>query len=523
MIPIIYESGETAFTSNGLGRLQSCIDGACTEERNGIYEVDFSYPVDGENFDLIQCGRIITVTHDESGDTQPFDIVSFTRPINGVVTFHAEHISYRQRKMTATGTGVNSLAAAFDLLETAQPSNPFMYSADFESTGYMAAADGVPRSVRQLLGGIEGSILDAYGGEYEFDKFRVILHSSRGQLRDFSIRYGVNLLDYKEDTDYGGTFSSCVPYWKGNENGSDVIVIGDRVDTTGPTYNGRNDCIPLDLTEKFEDKPTKAQLQSLALTLMQSRQTNLPAQNISVDFLRLQDMGYEGLDDLLQCNLCDSIKVEFPRYGMSGTYKIVKTVWNFLEDRYESMELGALSTTLAEALGITSGGGGSVSGGGGSVSIDAIYPVGSIYLSANNVNPSTYLDGTTWVQLKDRFLLGAGDTYTAGAKDGAATVKLTGAQSGVHQHTHSFTQPSVTGGSHSHYINYHSKTLAKGTAYDRPASIGSGTANGYTTSSTSHTHTVSGGAVGNTTVADATEAHNNMPPYLVVYMWQRTA
>lgn len=352
MKPIIYESGETAFTSNGLGRLQSCIDGTCSEERNGIYEVDFSYPVDGENFDLIQCGRIITVTHDESGDTQPFDIVSFTRPINGVVTFHAEHVSYRQRKMTATGTGVNSLAAAFDLLETAQPSNPFTYSADFESTAYMAAADGVPRSVRQLLGGIEGSILDAYGGEYEFDKFRVILHSSRGQLRDFSIRYGVNLLDYKEDTDYGGTFSSCVPYWKGNENGSDVIVIGDRVDTAGATYNGRNDCIPLDLTEKFQDKPTKAQLQAAAASYMQSNQTTLPSQTISVDFVRLQDMGYEWLGDLLQCNLCDTIKVEFPRYGMQGSYKIVKTVWNFLEDRYESMELGQLSTTLAEALGI---------------------------------------------------------------------------------------------------------------------------------------------------------------------------
>lgn len=355
MIPILYESTETAFTSNGLGRLRDCIDCKCSEERNGIYEVDFSYPVDGANYDLIQCGRIIGVTHDETGDVEPFDIVSYSKPISGVVSFHAVHISYRQRGIVANGTNINSLADAFAVLtSSAQPSNPFTYEADFTSTAYASSFDGTPRSVRQFLGGIEGSILDAYGGEYEFDKFRVILHQSRGQLRDFVIRYGVNLLDYKDDTDYSETYTSCVPYWHGNDNGSDTTVVGSRVDLGGTAYNGQNVCAALDLSDKFQDKPTASQLESLALSLMQSKQTNLPAQNIAVDFVRLQDMGYEGLDTLLQCNLCDSIKVEFPHYNMSGTYKIVKTVWDVLSDKYDSMELGQLSTTLAEALGIQS-------------------------------------------------------------------------------------------------------------------------------------------------------------------------
>ena len=353
--PILYESNETAFVSNGLGRLRDCISCKVTEERNGIFECDFEYPVDGANYDLIQCGRIIGVTHDDSGDIQPFDIVSYSKPISGIVSFHAVHISYRQRGIVASGTNINSLADAFAVLtSSAQPSNPFTYSADFTSSAYASSFDGTPRSVRQFLGGIEGSILDAYGGEYEFDKFRVILHRSRGQLRDFVIRYGVNLLDYKDDTDYSETYTSCVPYWRGNDNGQDVTVVGSRVDLGGTAYNGQNVCAALDLSDKFQDKPTATQLEALALSLMQSRQTNLPAQNIAVDFVRLQDMGYEGLDTLLQCNLCDSIKVEFPRYGMSGTYKIVKTVWDVLADKYDSMELGQLSTTLAEALGIQS-------------------------------------------------------------------------------------------------------------------------------------------------------------------------
>ena len=365
MIPILYDSTETVFASNGLGRLRDCIDCKCSEERNGIYEVDFSYPVDGANYDLIQCGRIIGVTHDETGDIEPFDIVSYSKPISGVVSFHAVHISYRQRGIVARGTNINSLADAFAVLtSSAQPSNPFTYEADFTSSAYASSFDGTPRSVRQFLGGIEGSILDAYGGEYEFDRFRVILHQSRGQVRDFAIRYGVNLLDYKDDTDYSETYTSCVPYWRGNDNGQDVTVIGNRVDLGGTAYNGQNICAALDLSDKFEGKPTTANLESLALSLMQSRQTQLPAQNISVDFVRLQDMGYEGLGNLLQCNLCDSIKVEFPRYGMSGTYKIVKTVWDVLAGKYDSMELGALSTSLADALGISNSLGGSSAGGG---------------------------------------------------------------------------------------------------------------------------------------------------------------
>lgn len=355
MKPILYESNETAFTSNGLGRLQDCISCIVYEERNSLYECDFSYPVDGAHFDDIQCGRIITVTHDDSGDVQPFDIVSYSKPIEGIVTFHAVHISYRQSYLTVSGSNINSLSDAFALFSTAQPENPFSYDADFESNAYFAAADGVPRSVRQMLGGMEGSILDSYGGEYEFDKFRVTLHRNRGVQRDFVIRYGVNMLKYQDDTDYSGTYSSCIPYWTGDDgNGGQTVVKGNRVDAPFSTYNGRNGCTPLDLTDKFETAPTAARLESMALSFMQANQTNLPKQTISVDFARLQDFDeFEGFDSLLKCNLCDTVQVVFPRYNMSGTFKIVKTEFDVLRGKYNGMELGHLSTTLAQALGIT--------------------------------------------------------------------------------------------------------------------------------------------------------------------------
>ena len=387
MIPILYESGETAFTSNGLGRLRDCISCVVTEERNGVYECDFEYPVDGANYDLIQIGRIVGVSHDDSvtsreiiyndaltdeqgehlmdeqgftftasvprtvtdSDIEPFDIVSFTRPINGIVTFHCVHVSYRQSYMTVTGSNINSLADVFALLKNAEPDNPFTYWTDKTSTGYLASADGVPKTVRSMLGGVEGSILDAYGGEYEWDRFTVKLYASRGQQRDFSIRYGVNMLDYNEEMDSSGTYMSCIPYWT---DGTTTIV-GDRQDSAGMTVTNRGECVPLDVSDKFESQPTKAQVEEMAASILVNTQPFIPKQTIKVEFVRLQDSPeYAEYLQLLSCRLCDTINVIFPFYNTSAQFKIVKTVWDVLLNRYESMELGELSTTLSEALGI---------------------------------------------------------------------------------------------------------------------------------------------------------------------------
>lgn len=362
MIPILYEKNEVNFTSNGLCRLNDTISCIVTEERNGVYECDFEFPMTGAHYDLIQVGRIIGVTHDDGDDIQPFDIVSFEKPVEGVVTFHCTHISYRQSYLTITGTNIQSLSAAFTLLANAEPANAFNYWTDKTSTGYLGCMNGIPRSVRQVLGGVEGSILDIYGGEYEWDRWTVKLWAARGQQRDFAIRYGVNMLDYNEELDSSSCYSSCVPYWTDGTN----TVVGDKQTGTGITPSGRDQCIPLDVSGNFESQPTKAQVEAIGASAISSKSTTTPAQNITVSFIRLQDLDeFADYESLLQCKLCDTIKVIFPDYNSSGNFKIVKTIWNVLTDKYEQMELGDLSITLAEALGGGVGSGGSYSGGGG--------------------------------------------------------------------------------------------------------------------------------------------------------------
>lgn len=557
MIPILYEKDETEFTSNGLGRLYDVLSCVVTEERNGIYEVEFEYPVTGHNFNKIIPGRIIACEHDYSNDIQPFDIVSYSKPINGIVSFHAVHISYRQSRITASGTNINSLDAAFRMLSAGEPSNPFFYSTDKEgATGYLAAADGVPRSVKQLLGGIQGSILDVWGGEYEFNKFSVRLWNNRGSEKSFAIRYGVNMVDFKDDGDYSGAYTSCVPYWTGDDgNGGQKVVKGRRVDSGFASYNDRNECVPLDLTEKFETIPTPVQLESAAASYMNSGNVNLPSRSISVDFVRLQDTSeYKQYSELLECGLCDSIRVIFPRYNVEGVFKIVKIVYNVLLEKYDSVELGNLTTSLSEALGISSGTTFTeTSSGGGTEAIPGVIqmfggssaPEGWLLCDGSAVSRTDYSklfsvlgttygsgDGSTTFNIPDlrnRFPVGAGDGYSLNSQGGENTVKLSDAQMA---HGHGFTNPSVTGGStttggmsanskHSHTFTYAQYTRETGAStasalqYSGSTKTTSEEDISHTHSVPAHTHTVSGGGVQNLSGASSTRTgHENRPPYI---------
>lgn len=537
MIPILYEAGETAFITNGLGRLRDCISCVVTEERNGIYECDFEYPIDGVNYDRIKCGRIILVEHDETNDTQPFDIVGYSKPINGVVTFHAVHISYRQCALTVAGNtdwnNVNTLADALNWLTTADPENPFAYWTDkSSSTGYLLASNGIPYSVRSVLGGMEGSILDVYGGEYEWDRWTVRLWDARGSIKNFSIRYGVNLTNYEEEMDYSDTYTSVVPYWVGQDNdGNDVIVKGDMVTSSYPSFNGTGRCIPLDLSERYETKPTKATVEAAGLAYMNANQTYLPAQSIKVDFVKLSDSDeYAQFANLQKCKLCDSINVIFPRYDMQGTFKIVRAVYNVLREKYDELELGTLSTSLAEALGISQESSTRLGGGGGAVAgviqmfAGETAPDGWLLCDGTAVSRTQYAslfaviqtkygtgDGSTTFNLPDlrgKFALGVSGSHALASSGGAETVKLTGAESGVQAHSHSHTlavSPSA------HKLRLASVALGSGGTSRNIPNSGSGTSNATFTDSHSLT-----GSISNATAKDATSAHENMPPFISV-------
>lgn len=359
MIPILYEKTETAFTSNGLGRLSDCIRCIATEERNGIFEVEFDYPVTGVLFNEIQEGRIIACTHDEQGDIQPFDIYRRTEPINGVVTFYAHHISYRLSEITVKPFTAGSCAEALSKIKTQSvTTNPFTFWTNKSVTASLIS--DVPKIAKGMLAGEEGSILDIYGtGEYEYDKFNVKLHLHRGQDTNVSIRYGKNLIDYTNEYDVSESYTAVVPYWLGEvtEEGAEestqvLVMLPELFITSGHSVpSGREVVVPMDLSDEFEDAPTVAELRTRAQSRLSASDAWLPNQTVTVDFVQLwQTEEYADYAPLQRLRLCDTCGVFVPMYDTALRLKIIRVTYNVLLDRYDQMELGDKPTTYTAVL-----------------------------------------------------------------------------------------------------------------------------------------------------------------------------
>lgn len=343
MIPILYESTETAFTSNGIGRLSDCVSCEVTEERNGEFEAEFTYPITGIHYEDIAEGRIILVDHDEQKDAQPFIIYRRSAPINGIVTFNAHHISYLLSSVIIEPFTASSVADAFNTFTTDNMNtNPFTFWTDNSTGGTMTSE--TPASVRSLLGGTQGSVLDVFGGEYKFDKFLVRNYAQRGTDRGVTIRYGKNLSDITWEVDTMDLYGSVVPFWS---DGESTVVYGSIVSGSAATEK----VTTLDLSSEFEEQPTVAQLETRAAAFLASNTPWIPKENIKINFIPLwQTEEYAGVAPLERVCLCDTVTVYYTDLGVQATAKVIKVAWDALIEKYTTIELGQAKSSFADTI-----------------------------------------------------------------------------------------------------------------------------------------------------------------------------
>lgn len=348
MIPILYDSTETEFTSNGLGRLAECSSCHVTEIRNGEYECEFTYPTTGRLYDQIVEGMIIACTHDDKGDRQPFVIYRRSAPMGGSVTFNAHHLTYLLNNIIMVPFTAQSAGAAFTLFETQTVNtNPFTFWTDNTTAG--TAKSDVPIAVRAALGGTDGSVLDAFHGEYEWDVMQVKLHAQRGIDSGITIRYGKNLTNLKQTRDGLGIYNSAVGYWLGDVNGVQTLVMTGIIHGIA-TFNP----IPavLDMSSEFDTKPTPAQIEAKVRSYMRDNTPWIPKENYKINFVQLwQTEEFKDVAALQRLSLCDRVSVYYPQLGVEvNNVEIIKVVYNVLLDRYDEMELGQPTSTLAQTL-----------------------------------------------------------------------------------------------------------------------------------------------------------------------------
>lgn len=348
MIPILFASTATAFTTQGIGALTDTILCYVDEERNGKYEGYLKYPITGIHYADIGMRSIIVCKPNYTDDPQPFRVYEISKPINGVVTVYFQHISYDLSGYPCQPFTASTLTAALSGLTANCPITcPFTLTSSRSVTATFTA--DLPASIRSWLGGKQGSLLDVYGGEWSYDKFTATLHTQRGADRGVTIRYGKNLTSLEQEENCSKVYTGVYPYWTDSYGGNLTQITGRIVHNTdtdtyaGATYDYEK-ILPLDLSNKWETQPTEGEIISAAKKYIDDNELGTPEVNLDVEFAQISNLIKDRVD------LCDTVTVQFERLGVSATAKCIKTRWNVLLDRYEEITLGDAKTTIAETI-----------------------------------------------------------------------------------------------------------------------------------------------------------------------------
>lgn len=335
--------------TEGLGRLPEAVTATVAEERNGAFTLEFRLPMSAAHFSEIGLGGLILAKPNPYDDDQMFRIQKISKPINGIVTVKANHVSYDLAKTSVlpfTATGASAALARIKSQMTG--GSAFTFSTDITNTS-SAFTNKVPQSARALFGGQEGSILDVFGGEFEWDNLQINLLAHRGQDRGVRIAYGKNLTDLRQDENIESMYTAVMPYVQDGNGNTAVGTLQTIVQTAEPRI------LNLDLSSSFEISggtlPTVSEINAKAQAYIEANDLSSPHVSLTVKFINLADTEeYKDIARLEEVHLCDTVQIDFPKLGISASAKVNKTVFNVLTEKYESIELGDAKSTLARTI-----------------------------------------------------------------------------------------------------------------------------------------------------------------------------
>ena len=350
MIPVLYKANATNFSTFGIGVLKDCTSCEVTEERNGAFECVFKYPINAPLYKDIATERLVKAKPNDTATDQVFRIYRISTPINGEITVYAQHISYDLSSIAALQWMAESISPALAMervfQNTATPHNFTCYT-DYSTAKPFSVAK--PQSVRACLGGVAGSFLDLWGGEYEWDNFRVIHHQGRGQKTGVVIEYGKNLTDLEHDNENTDVYTDLLPYAIITaEDGTETAVTLPEVllAITDSTLVQKKTLIK-DFTEYFdEENPvTVDSLRAYANNYLKNNPLGTSVPTLTVSFEPLwKQPDYVAV--LERVSLCDTVTIRHSVLGITAKAKVITTVYDSLAEKYVSITLGSAKANL---------------------------------------------------------------------------------------------------------------------------------------------------------------------------------
>ncbi|EAG0857689.1 phage tail spike protein [Listeria monocytogenes] len=355
MIPILYSKQENAFNHNGLGLLADCLQASVTEERNGLFELVFKYPVNGPLFSNLVNDSIVKAKPNDNSNDQLFSIYSISKVESGIVTIAAKHISYdlnaNPLKSNLKYEKVTPATAITNILKNTVHSNSFNVWSDINTTGNVDYK--IPLYAKEAMGGIEGSVLDVFKGEFEFDNKTIKLWKNRGADKGVKIAYGKNLTTATQEEAIDETFTSIYPYKTITNNAGEpeLLSLPESIINSDYVANYRTGrTLMVDFTSD-ESVTNVATLRSAAINYVKNNELGKPRVSLKISFINLwQTESYKDIAALEKVGLCDVVEVHFERIGISTKAKVIKTIYDVLNEKYSEMELGEAKANLADQI-----------------------------------------------------------------------------------------------------------------------------------------------------------------------------
>lgn len=356
--PILYKANETNFEHLGVSVLSDASKCYVSRERNGIYILEFDYPVNGKDVDKIKEGMYIKSDAGYRTKNQRFVISKITKTQNEF-KIYCQHISQVKTTMNAirpdiTVTSVSAIGALRawrdNLLDSREE---FFVQSDISTLNSTTWKVENIENARDALGGKAGSILDVWGGEYEFDNLNITLHRSMGIDNPTIIAYGKNLLDLEQEQSILETYTSVFPFKKytDDNNREQLITLPEiLLDSTHLNKFTHRRILKVDFSSD-ENLKTVEQLRSKAKSYIKSNNVGVPKTNLKINYQDLSKV--EGVFDnpaLEQIDLCDRLKVYYNELGiLNENAKVVKVIWDVILEENHEIEVGDSRSSFTDS------------------------------------------------------------------------------------------------------------------------------------------------------------------------------
>lgn len=330
MIPVLYTKDELTFASNGVGRLVDAISCVVTEELNGVFELEMTYPVNGKYFPLIQSGGIIGVVY--NGKLQPFDINKVTTGIDGICTVNASHVSNRVAHSWTYGQKTN--VSLTQMMTNLNGSGQAPYAYEFAYSTDISSAGLIYSELIEPAKSVVARLAVAFGGEIEYDVWDVKLLTRRGTDTKIIVSYGKDISDLERELDWSSCWNAIVPYWDDGNSSYFPYTVSTAIQTVPQTP-----VIPqfINFAEEIDHYPTQQELYDAGVNYMTAYQPWVPFDNTQSTVLEVSDN-----DPAKGLRIGDTLTVVFTKAGITlESTRVVAVEYNVLLERNNSITVGS--------------------------------------------------------------------------------------------------------------------------------------------------------------------------------------